>query len=136
MQTGINTTLSKPWIYPANINLFKINKRNTIKRLDVVRWRQWRRSGVFIVNFKHISHFGSSVSIVEFEEVNVSWVHAKDLKIQIWISRSTDETMAWYRESNLASNRNTIKNVLIVNFDDISYFFLVFLLLHLKRFAG
>ena len=33
---------------------------------------QWRRSGVFIVNFELISHF-FSVSIVEFEQVNVSW---------------------------------------------------------------
>ena len=32
-------------------------------------------SGVFIVNFEHISHFYSSVSIVDFEQVNVSWVN-------------------------------------------------------------
>ena len=36
--------------------------------------RQWRRSGVFIVNFKHISHFSASVSIVDFEQVNFSRV--------------------------------------------------------------
>ena len=30
-------------------------------------------SGVFIVNFEHVSHL-SSVSIVDFEQVNVSWV--------------------------------------------------------------
>ena len=29
----------------------------------------WRRSGVFIVNFQHISHLCSSVSIVNFEHV-------------------------------------------------------------------
>ena len=29
-------------------------------------------SGVFIVNFKHISHLFSSVSFVDFEQVNVS----------------------------------------------------------------
>ena len=28
-------------------NMFKVKKKNT---------RHWRRSGVFIVNFKHISH--------------------------------------------------------------------------------
>ena len=33
--------------------------------------RQWCRSGVFIVNFEHISRF-SSVSFVKFERVNVS----------------------------------------------------------------
>ena len=35
--------------------------------------RHWRRSGVFIVNFNHISHPFFSVSIVNFEQVNVSW---------------------------------------------------------------
>ena len=28
---------------------------------------------VFIVNFEHISHIFSSVSVVDFEQVNVSW---------------------------------------------------------------
>ena len=32
-------------------------------------WRQWRCSGVFIVNFGHISH----VSIANFEQVNTGW---------------------------------------------------------------
>ena len=36
--------------------------------------RNWRRLGVFIVNFEHISHFCSSVSIVNFEQVNFDWV--------------------------------------------------------------
>ena len=31
-----------------------------------------RRYGVFIVNFEHISYFFSSVSIADFEQVNVS----------------------------------------------------------------
>ena len=35
--------------------------------------RQWRRSGVFIVTFQHISHLFSSASIVDIEQVNVSW---------------------------------------------------------------
>ena len=34
----------------------------------------WRRFGVFIVNFEHISHLCSSVSIVNFEQVNDGWV--------------------------------------------------------------
>ena len=33
----------------------------------------WHRSGVFIVNFEHISRLFSSVSIVDFEQVKVSW---------------------------------------------------------------
>ena len=34
---------------PAGKYMFKVNNRNT-------QWRQWLRSGVFIVNFEHISH--------------------------------------------------------------------------------
>ena len=40
--------------------MFKVNNKNT------------RTSGVFIVNFEHISHFFSIVSIVDFKQVNVS----------------------------------------------------------------
>ena len=40
--------------------MFKVNNKNCR-----------RRSGVFIVNFKHILHL--CVSIVEFEQVNVFW---------------------------------------------------------------
>ena len=36
----------------------------------------WRRFGVFIVNFEHISHLYSSASIVNFEQVNAGWVRA------------------------------------------------------------
>ena len=35
--------------------------------------RQWRPFGVFIVNFEHISHLYSSVSIVNFEHVIAGW---------------------------------------------------------------
>ena len=46
--------------------MFKVNNKNTKRR-------QWRRSGVFIVNFEPISHFTpfSNVSVVDFEQVNV-----------------------------------------------------------------
>ena len=57
-------TCSKLIINPANIYLFKVNNRNTRKRLEIClklviktpERHYWRRSGVFIVNFKHISH--------------------------------------------------------------------------------
>ena len=45
----------------ANINLFKVPNRNTRKRskiclkLKQTEQRQWRHSGVFIVNFEQIS---------------------------------------------------------------------------------
>ena len=43
---------------------FKVNNED-------VRTRHWRRSCVFIVNFEHISHLFTSVSTVDFEQVNV-----------------------------------------------------------------
>ena len=43
--------------------MFKVNIKDTR--------RHWRHSGVFIVNFEHISHL---VSIAEFEHVNAGWV--------------------------------------------------------------
>ena len=46
-------------LVPAGNYTFKVNK--------------WRRFGVFIVNFEHISHLCSSVSIVNFEQVNAGW---------------------------------------------------------------
>ena len=47
--------------FPANIYLFKVNNRNTRKmcvmysKFTIRHWRHWRRSGVYIVNFKYIS---------------------------------------------------------------------------------
>ena len=49
---------------PAGIYLLKVNNRNTRTRYEICskltintpERRHWRRSGVFIVNFEHISH--------------------------------------------------------------------------------
>ena len=49
---------------PANIFLFKVNNRNSRKRCEICsklttktpEIRQWVRSSVFIVNFKHFLH--------------------------------------------------------------------------------
>ena len=49
---------------PAGIYLLKVNNRNTRTRCEICskltiktpERRQWRRSGVFTVNFEHISH--------------------------------------------------------------------------------
>ena len=67
---------------PAGIYLLKVNNRNTRARSEICsnltiktpERRQWHRSGVFIVNFKHISHLLLVFSIVDFEQVNVNWV--------------------------------------------------------------
>ena len=49
--------------YPTNIYLLKVNNRNSRKRCEIcskltikTRERRRRRSGVFIVNFEHVSH--------------------------------------------------------------------------------
>ena len=70
------------WYFPAGNYMFKVNNRNTRKRCEICskltiktpeRRHHWHRSGVFIVNFEHISHC-SSVSIVNFEQANADWV--------------------------------------------------------------
>ena len=50
--------------YPAGNYMFKVNNRNTRTRCEICskltikisERRHWRRSGIFVVNFKHISH--------------------------------------------------------------------------------
>ena len=50
---------------PAGIYLLKVNNRNTRTRFEICsnlmikisEPRHWRVSGIFIVNFEHISHF-------------------------------------------------------------------------------
>ena len=46
---------------PANICLFKVNNKNIRKRCEIcsnltTKTRYWHCSGIFIVNFEHISH--------------------------------------------------------------------------------
>ena len=49
---------------PAGHYLFKVNNRNTRTKCEICsnlkmktsELRQWRRFGVFVVNFEHISH--------------------------------------------------------------------------------
>ena len=37
-------------------NRFKVKNKHTRITPQSYQWRQWRRSGIFIVNFEHISH--------------------------------------------------------------------------------
>ena len=61
--------------------MFKVNNRNTRTRFEIFsklkikipERRHWRYSGVFIVNFEHFSLVCSSISIVNFEQVNAHW---------------------------------------------------------------
>ena len=51
-------------VYPAGNYMLKVSNRNTTTRCDIYskltvkipERRQWRHSGIFIVNFEHISH--------------------------------------------------------------------------------
>ena len=53
-----------PCDFPAGNCMFKVNNTNTRTRCEIYskltikipERRQWRRSGIFIVNFEHISH--------------------------------------------------------------------------------
>ena len=61
--------------------MFKVNNSNTRTRCEICselaiktpERRQWRRFGVFIFNFEHISHLCSRVSIANFVIVIVGW---------------------------------------------------------------
>ena len=64
--------------FPADICLFKVKNGNTRKKYEIyskltLKTPERRLSGVFIVNFEPISTPFSSVSIIDFEQVNVSW---------------------------------------------------------------
>ena len=76
------TTNSQAFIFPAGKYLLKVGNGNTRTRCEICvklpikttgRF-QSRRSGFFIVNFEHISHLVSSISIDNFEQVNAGWV--------------------------------------------------------------
>ena len=59
-----NVDWESKYNFPAGIYLLKVNNKNTRTRCEICskltiktpERRQWRRSGVFIVNFKRISH--------------------------------------------------------------------------------
>ena len=67
---------------PAGIYLLKANNRNTKTRFEIcskltiktLEERRWRRSSVFTVNSKYISH---RISIVDFEHVNRAGMHER-----------------------------------------------------------
>ena len=70
------------FIFPAGNYMFKVNNKRTRTRCQISsklkiktpKLRQWRRSGVLAVNFKHISTPCSTVFIANFKQVNASWV--------------------------------------------------------------
>ena len=63
--------------------------------------RQWRNSGVFIVNFEHISHLFSVFLFLTLNQVNASWDMACILKDQVYSVLSS--TQIFITEMNLKS---------------------------------
>ena len=63
--------------FPAGNYLLKVNNRNTRTRFEIYskltiktpERREWRHSGVFIVNFEYIFTSCSSVSIIKFDHI-------------------------------------------------------------------
>ena len=81
--------------------MFKVNNRNTRARREICsklttkipERRDWRRSGIFIVNFEHISHL---VSIVNFEQVN-AWV---SITLLLFLEMVKNESLAQCSSTN------------------------------------
>ena len=51
--------------------------------IKTLEWRQWHHSSIFIVNFEHIPLPSYSVSIVDFEQVNVTGPYLLQIKEEI-----------------------------------------------------
>ena len=85
----------------ANIYLFKVNNRNTRKRHEISskltirkpEQRQWRLL-IFLLLTLNIFTTFSSVSIIDFEQVNVSWIITNFIiKVYMRTSRGVLETL-------------------------------------------
>ena len=92
------------YTFPADTDLLKVNNRN-------IRTKVWnmfkvnnkdtkttpmRHFGVFIVNLEHISHLCSTVSVVNFEQVNGGWVRRAGTSLFDW-----PVTMTWWKYGHL-----------------------------------
>ena len=84
--------------------MFNVNNRNTRTRCEITskftiktpERRHWRRTGVFIVNFEHISHL---VLIVNFEQVNAGWDSVKYFCFRTFILSFTAAYMKFYTQT-------------------------------------
>ena len=70
----LRRTLSPPACEPEHDFLFEPTQPAfTSSKLTIETLEQWRHFSRFFVNFEHISHLPSSVSIVNFENVIAGW---------------------------------------------------------------
>ena len=105
--------INKMSFYTAGIYLLEFNNRNTRTRCEICskltrkipERRQWRRSGVFIVKFEHIS----SVYTVNFEHVIAGWV----LTVQVTVTNMKNYNRDWQIiNKNIHAEGIIIQNVI------------------------
>ena len=75
LNQALSCSASQPAITCSKLTIETEQRCETCSKLTIKppKRRQWRRFGGFIVNFEHISHLRSSVSMVNFEQVNGGW---------------------------------------------------------------
>ena len=99
-ETKLIFSKSKEHLFPGNIYLFKDNNRNSRKRCEIClkltiktpERRHWRRYGVFIVNFEHISHFFQMFLLLTLNKqmlAKLVLLHAERQLVQKWLSLLT-----------------------------------------------
>ena len=101
--------------FPADFYLFKANNKCTRKRCEICskltiktpERRHWRSTGVFIVNFEHISPL-FLVFFVDFEHANVSWV---SLSTILNTSRCVFRTLSNIKGGVLCENSSWLSTV-------------------------
>ena len=69
-------TINQPVLTCSKLKIETLEQRYVIYSkltIETPKRHQWRRFGVFIVNYEHISHLCSSVSVTKFEHVIAGW---------------------------------------------------------------
>ena len=78
--------VTQPAITCSKLTIETVEQRCEIRLKLIIKTPKrshWRRFGVFIVNSEHISHLCSSVSVVNFEQVNAE-LGIHNSRNQIW----------------------------------------------------
>ena len=89
----------------TGIYLLKVNNRSIRTRCEIcskltIKTSERRRSGVFIVNFEHISYLVLVFFIVNFEHVTADWARSeitklkrKDVVTNVQVNKSSNDTI-------------------------------------------
>ena len=79
-------TINQPAFTCSKLKIETLEQRYVIYSkltIETPKRHQWRRFGVFIVNYEHISHLCSSVSVTKFEHVIAGWEMVLVLAVSI-----------------------------------------------------